>query len=393
MKFFKGEKGKKYLEYLFLIVIAIFFYKLVDMLPADISGIKVFFSIASPIIAGFVITFLLHLPALKIENLLKKTKGFFSKHSRGISVLLTYIAFFGIIALLIYAIIPIVAKNVVEFGKNIPQYTENAKKMLEEYMDEEGKIWGINVAETINNIPALVSRFLSPEKIMSVIGSVYSIGSSIITVILSLIISVYMMLDRDSLIKTCGKVLGIFMRGKTVSTIHDYLKRISNIFYRYVYSQLIDALIVSILFSITFYCLRIPYAIFFGVLIGVLNLVPYFGAIIGGVAVSLVTLITNGLTSAIITAVLILVIQQVDANIIQPRIVGETVGIRPLYVLAAITIGGGLFGFFGVLISVPVVASIRMIMIDLVEYTSKKRKAERLILVKKNEQQETNVTE
>ena len=144
-----------------------------------------------------------------------------------------------------------------------------------------------------------------------------------------------------------------------------------------------DAFIVSVLFTVIFAIIGVPYFFFFGILIGVLNLIPYFGAVTGGIVVSVVTLIANGFTPAIITAIIILVVQQLDANILQPRIVGGTVGIRPLYVLAAITVGGGLFGFLGILISVPLMATLRMILMDLVEYTSNKRTAERKAAAKK----------
>lgn len=385
MKFFKGDKGRKYLEYLFLIVIAIFFYKLIDIIPWSVEGVKAIFGIAAPVIAGFIITFLLHVPALKIEKLLKKTKGFFAKHARGFSVLLIYLILMALIALLIYAIAPIVTKNVVELAKNVPAYTQQIIDMLKGFSDENGLILGVDVFETLNKLPEFLINFFSTEKIFSVISGAYSVGSAIISVILAVIISVYMMLDRDALISTCGKVFGIFMRGKTVSAVHDYLKRISAIFYSYVYSQLLDALIVSVLFTIIFAIIGVPYFFFFGILIGVMNLIPYFGAVIGGVVVSVVTLIANGFTTAIITAILILVVQQLDANILQPRIVGETVGVRPLYVLAAITIGGGLLGFWGILISVPLMATVRMILIDLVEYTSKKRMTERKAAAKKVE--------
>lgn len=383
MKFFKGDKGRKYLEYLFLIIIAILFYKLVDIIPWSIDGVKAIFSITAPVISAFIITFLLHVPALKIENLLKKTKGFFAKHARGISVLAVYLILIIFITLFIYAIVPVLTRNVVELAKNVPGYTERVIAMLRGFADENGLIFGFDVFEALDKLPKYIVDFLSTERIFSVLSGAYSVGSTIVSVILTMIISVYMMLDRDGLISTCGKVMGIFVRGKTVSATHDYLKRISAIFYSYVYSQLLDALIVSVIFTIVFAIIGVPYFFFFGVLIGVMNLIPYFGAIIGGVIVVFVTLITNGLTSALITAALILVVQQLDANILQPRIVGETVGIRPLYVLAAITVGGGLFGFWGVLISVPTMATIRMILLDLVDYTSKKRTAERKAAAKK----------
>ncbi len=385
MTIFKGHRGKKYIEYLLLIIIAILFYKLADVIKAE--NIKAILGYASPIIGGVVIAFLLHIPALKIEKLFKKSKGFFNKHARGFSVFLTYLIALALITLLLYAILPVIFKNLIELIENLPEYSKTVISTLNQYADAEGMIYGVNVEELLNIIPQKIVSFFDVEKVGAILNGVYSVGSTIVSLGLSVIISVYIMLDRDQLIHTCGKVCGIFVRGKTVSAFHEYLKRICAIFYSYVYSQLLDAFIVSVIFIIAFYIIGVPYAFFFGFLVGICNLIPYFGAIIGGAIVSIVTLITNGFTTAIITAVVILVLQQIDANILQPKIVGETVGIRPIYVLAAITIGGGLFGFIGILISVPLMASLRMILVDLVEYTSKRRRAERLVLVKKEKRE------
>jgi predicted PurR-regulated permease PerM len=101
---------------------------------------------------------------------------------------------------------------------------------------------------------------------------------------------------------------------------------------------------------------------------GFCNLIPYFGALIGGAVVVLITLVSTGdILTTIIALVCLLVVQQVDANVIQPRIVADTVGLKPLYVLLAIMIGGGIFGFIGILVAVPVMAIIRMLIVDYIE--------------------------
>ena len=107
-----------------------------------------------------------------------------------------------------------------------------------------------------------------------------------------------------------------------------------------------------------------PYAVLLGMLLGLLNMIPYFGAIIGCIGIALVTLLTNGFAAALGVAIFIVVVQQVDANIIQPRVVGGSVGLRPIYVLLAITLFGGLFGFWGIFLGVPLMAIVQMFVKD-----------------------------
>jgi predicted PurR-regulated permease PerM len=136
---------------------------------------------------------------------------------------------------------------------------------------------------------------------------------------------------------------------KSVNFLHGYMIRATKICYSYIYSQLIDAVIVSTLCFIIFSIIGIPYAILFAIFMGFCNLIPYFGALIGGAVVVLITLVSTGdILTTIIALVCLLVVQQVDANVIQPRIVADTVGLKPLYVLLAIMIGGGIFGFIGI---------------------------------------------
>ena len=137
-----------------------------------------------------------------------------------------------------------------------------------------------------------------------------------------------------------------------------------DIFYKYLYGALLDALLVGVVVSIGLLVFRVPYAVLLGLLLGLMNLIPYFGAIIGGIGVVLCTLLTKNIYAAIGVAIYVVVIQQVDGNIIQPRIVGGSVGLRPIYVLLAITLFGGLFGFWGILLGVPLMAVLQMLVKD-----------------------------
>ena len=120
-----------------------------------------------------------------------------------------------------------------------------------------------------------------------------------------------------------------------------------------------------------------PNALLLGLMTGAMNMIPYFGAIIGGAFSILITLLSGGLYKAIFVAVYIIVMQQIDGNILQPRIVGNSIGLKPIYVLLSITIFGGLMGFWGIFLGVPIMAVIQMLIKDLIRYRARKRQAVR----------------
>ena len=135
-----------------------------------------------------------------------------------------------------------------------------------------------------------------------------------------------------------------------------------------------DAFVVGVLATIGFLIAGLPNAPALGMLLGLLNMIPYFGALIGGAFCVLVALISGNFYGALFVAVYILVMQQIDANVIQPRIVGHTVGIRPIYVLLGITLCGGIFGFWGVFLGAPIIAVVQMFLTDWIKLKDEKQK-------------------
>ena len=369
MKFYqKHRKLSTWILAFILVAALILFKEILAAVPMAISVIKNLLSILSPFIAGFILAFLLYVPCNKIEKLLGKSKkpNFMSKHKRGISVLSVYILFVAIIAVILALLAPWVVKNLIVLYNNRSSYYMTVIDFIYERCDEHGKLFGIDPGPIIEILNP--DRYLSAinlDKLTAIANGVYKFGSAIIGTILAVFSSVYMLLSREQLMRSFGRFMTLFIKAKTVKKTHSYLCKIADIFYSYIYSTLIDALIVATACTVAFIIIGIDYAPLFGILVGLANLVPYFGAIIAGVGVSVFTAITGGIVPAIITAACVLVIQQIDGNVIQPKIVGKNVGISPLYTLIAITLGSGLFGYAGLLLGVPVAATLRMFVSDI----------------------------
>lgn len=377
MNFFKKHKKLSIWVSAFVFVAAVIVFKeLFSAIPGILAAIGKLLSILAPFVAGFVIAFILYVPCKKLENLWKKIKkpAFFSKHARGISVFTVYISFIIIITVILILIAPWLSRNLIKLYDNRHEYYETVMNFINSKTDEEGKLFGLlNISSLVEMInPERLFSGLNIEKLTSLASGVYKFGSIVVDVILAIFSSVYMLLSRSSLIRSFGHFCTLFAPKMAVKKAYLYLRKIANIFYSYIYSALIDALIVGSACSIAFLIIGIDYAPLFGFAIGIANLIPYFGAIIAGVVVSVFTAVTGGFIKAIIVAVCILVIQQIDANVLQPRIIGQNVGIQPLLTLVAITVGGGIMGFWGVILGVPIAATLQMIVTDILEVHDKK---------------------
>lgn len=370
MNFFKKHKKLSVWISAFIFVAAVIIFKeVLTSLPVLFAAIKAVLSILSPFITGFVIAFILYVPCKKLEILLKKIKKpkFFANHARGISVMTVYISFVAIIVVALVLIIPRLVKNIILLYNNSDVYYNTFTNWINENCDAQGRLFGLvnitSLVETVN--PRRFFDSLNIEKLTSIASGVYKAGSAVIEVVMAIFSSVYMLLSRNSLIRSTGHFLTLFTKKENVLKIHSYLMKISDIFYTYIYSTLIDAVVVGVACSLAFIAIGIDFAPLLGFAVGFANLIPYFGAIIAGVLVAVFALLSEGLITALIVGACILVIQQIDANILQPRIIGKSVGIQPLLTLVAITLGGGILGFWGIILGVPLAATLQMIITDI----------------------------
>ena len=157
--------------------------------------------------------------------------------------------------------------------------------------------------------------------------------------------------------------------------MRKYFNKSNEIFCNFLAGQIFDAIVVGVLTSVAMSIMGVKYAVVLGIFIGIFNLIPYFGAIIA-VAISVIlTLITGGLPLAVEMAIVIIILQQIDANIINPKIVGDSVKISPLLVIFSVTVGGAYFGVMGMFLAVPFAALVKVILDDMVEINlAQKRK-------------------
>lgn len=325
--------------------------------------------ILTPFVIGFGLAFLLYAPAAKLEGLFSRAKPrLIHAHARAFAVLIVYLVLAILFGLVLTFAAPALVKGLMDFVKAIPTYYKNALAMLEEWTHPGGLLEGFNVQEKVEEIYKYLSSYLTVENVTAYLSGIANFASSLLDVFMAVIISIYMLLSRESLLRALRAIAGLFLKQKPMALLSDYGHKSAKIFYNYLYSQALDALVVGVIVSIALAIIGVPNAIALGLMVGLMNMIPYFGAIIGGAICVLVTLLSGDWIRAIIVGLSILAIQQLDGNVLQPRIVSQSVGVRPIYVLLAITVGGGLFGFWGIFLAVPAMAIIQMLVVDYINY-------------------------
>ncbi len=359
--------------YWFLLGIAlILVYKGLDNYDSVMNGIKGLMNVLSPFIVGIFIAYLLYMPARKFEEWFNKVKiKFIRKRSRVLSVITVYLIILAIIVVLFSCIMPIVFGSIADFLNNLQGYITSA---VENYnkLPEDSFLKGQIVQDAIHSLQNInIKQYFNVEQIIGYVTNAISAVFSVIDIFIAIIVSIYILTERKQIIAFLKKLTGAIFKENTYKNIDKYFNNSNEIFFKFIASQFLDAVVVGILVTIALTIMKVKYAPLLGFFIGMFNMIPYVGAIIATVIAVLVTLITGGLSQAIWMIIVVVILQQIDANIINPKIVGQSLKISPLLVLFAVTVGGAYFGILGMFLAVPVIAILKILINDYIEYKNK----------------------
>mgnify|MGYP004444540175 FL=1 len=368
------KRGKKWIYWFSLGVSLIIIYKILDSFSAIGNWFSNLFSILSPFIVGIIIAYILYIPSKKLERAFSKIKlKFISKKARGLSVFIVYLLLLLILFFAFKFIVPLLIESFQDLVNNLQSYYVGIKNSIAD-LPEDSFLKSDTAMKALNDLTTFkIEDYISMDKLTKYAQGVISFASGIFDIFVAFIVSVYLLLERNDIVKFFKKFAESSFKKDTYKNITKYFKQSNEIFCNFLIGQLSDAIVVGIMTSIAMSIMHVKYAVMLGIFIGVLNMIPYFGAIIA-VAISIfITLLTGGLTQAIEMAVVVIILQQVDANIINPKIVGDSVKISPLLVIFAVTVGGAYFGVMGMFIAVPVAAIIKLLINDLIEYNYVKK--------------------
>lgn len=386
--------GKKWLYWFVLGVAIIVVYKALDNFGDVMGTIQKFCDIITPFFAGIFISYLLYMPCRKMEQIYTKSNvKLVTKKARSLSILTVYLIIVILFVILINFILPVVFDSVVDLINNIQNYYEIAIQKYN-HLPDDNILKGDMVNAMIQSMQNLdIKQYFQLDRILEYILSAINAITSVFNLLVAVIVSVYILAERKQILNALKKLAEAVLKEKTYKSLGKYFNNSNEIFFKFIASQFLDAIIVGILVTIAMSVMGIKYAPLLGFLIGLSNMIPCIGAIVATVIAAIITLITGGLSQAIWMLIVVIILQQIDAHIINPKIIGQSLKISPLLVIFAIMVGGAYFGILGMFLSVPAIAVVRILIEDYVDYKIAMKKSVEILKTKEKIQGQIEIEE
>lgn len=345
-----NKKPGSVLDWLGIIFASIAFYVLLQNLGPLVNGAGTLLGILSPFAGGIVLAYILD-PMVRFFQK-KLMRG--NKRWRWVSILLAYVVGILILVLLAWLVVPQVIGSIVTLFSNIPSYVQSVQDTLL-YLQDTFEIEMPHAVEALDNYETLlkVIKGWAPQ----IMASIGSFASNFVAIFTAVAASVYMLADKDHLLHQLRTVTHALLPHSVAENVLRICHYANENFTGFFVGKIIDSAIIGVLTFCSMSLLRLDYAVLISVIVGITNIIPVFGPFIGAVPGVLILLFVDPI-QALIFLVLILIIQQVDGNFIGPKILGQSIGISAFWVLFSIILGGDLLGLVGMVIGVPVFATI-----------------------------------
>lgn len=350
----------------------------------EVGAIISFISgIISPFVWGGAIAFVMNIPMRGIERrLLGRWKGKLAdRFKRTVSIILSYVFIIFVISFVVMTVVPQLGKTIMEIGNKMPAFFNRVYAELEMIFAENPQI-----IEYLNNLQpekfdwkSIFSNMFAFLKngVGSMLTSTVSVASSIIggvaNVVIAFIFSFYVLSQKEKLENQGNRILKAYCPEKVYKYLRKVLSILNNNFSSFISGQCLEAVILGSMFIIILTIFRIPYALLIGVLIAFTSLIPVVGAFIG-CAVGAFLILVDSPMKALIFIIIFLVLQQIEGNLIYPHVVGSSVGLPSIWVLAAVTVGGSLMGVMGMLMFIPLVSTVYILLRDDVNTRNERKK-------------------
>ena len=324
------------------------------------SSVKVLtnvLGIVTPVIIGIFLAFVLNFPLSFIEKkILKGDSRIMQKIRRPVALLISLLLLFGVMALIVILVIPQSINAFQEISGQIPAYYQQLLNWADKNMTNLPWLKDYILKFDFSSAN-LGQNLFSNAGIMAggLLQGITGVLGGVLNGILGLSFAIFILISKETLLRQLDMIMQAYMSPQKRAKVKYYIGVVSETFGKYVTGQVIEATVVGFACTISMIVLRFPYATVIGPLVGLSSLIPMIGAILGG-AVGFLLILTVSPVQALFFLLFIIVFQQLDGMFVYPRIVGSSVGLPPLWVFFAVTIGGALFGFVGIFLGVPSLA-------------------------------------
>ncbi len=348
---------------MFLIAFTVILMFVLNNLDAAMNIIKYILGLFSPLLFGFGIAFVLNVPLRYIESrIFYSKKKVVQKIKRPISILLSIIIIVLLITAVLVLVVPEVIKTFNVLIDLIPAFFEKVKDKATEYYNEYPEIKNIadSIYENRISISDTIMNFLKSGAgglVGTTFGLISSVFGGIVNFVVSLIFGIYILSNKEKLKRQIVRISKAWFPEKLTDKVFHVFSVANEVFRRFVVGQITEAFILGTLCTIGMMIFRFPYSGMIGALVGMTALIPIVGAFIGA-GVGAFMIMMDDPVKAVLFVIFIIVLQQLEGNIIYPKVVGSSVGLPAMWVLAAVTVGGGFMGILGMLLGVPLASTI-----------------------------------
>ena len=380
----KDRKFAKYVGWFIFAVALITIYKTIDSVGIVFKWFQGLVKLLAPFGFAVLLAYLLYFPCRKIEKWIRKSKWkVISKRARGLAITIIYVIVIIAIILLFKVIFPLLYESLIELAKSLPNYYNKAIELLESQPEDSllTKIDTVSYVKRLEEINAseMIINFLNYDNISKYIKTITSFAGAIFDLFITLVVSFYILTERTDIKSFCKNLFHAIFSEKGYNRISRYYGKLNDIFYKFITAQIFDAFIVGIITTVAMNIMHVKYAGLLGFLIGLFNIIPYFGAIIAVGFAVILTIFTGGLAQALWLALVVIVLQQIDANIINPKILGDSLNISRILIVFSVTLFGAWFGVVGMFLAVPMIGLIKVFVLDFIEEREKEKELEATI--------------
>jgi predicted PurR-regulated permease PerM len=336
----------------FILLVAFIMYKVIDNHYYFITQLRFLWTLMSPFIWAFGIAYILNPLMVWLESN--------RKIKRPVSLAIVYVMLLGVLTLMVTIVTPVILQNITDIMEKLPGYIARSERWVNEKIIEFGIIEGLGESffnfNDLNRIFTRVLNFLNIT-FSTLINRVVGITSGIAKMLLGLLISVYLLADKEKFISSIKRICYAYLGESKSEELFEFGRETDRVFSNFLIGKLIDSAIIGLICYIGLSLLRVNFALLLSIIVGVCNMIPYFGPFIGAVPAVLITLFYDP-PKALWVTLFVLALQQFDGLILGPKILGDKVGLSPFYIILSIIIGGGFFGIIGMLLGVPVLKTI-----------------------------------
>lgn len=361
------------------------------MYSKEVLGVaELFLGMLTPFLVGAAMAFVLNLPAGFIERKLfagwknEKTAGL----KRGLSIVLAIFFVIAVIVFVILMVVPQLTRTLMELGKVVPAFFENLvadlEVLLAEYPEFQDSIAALeSISIDWNSVFSYLTGFLKngvSSIVTSTVGFAGNLASMIFDGVISFVFAIYILSGKEKLGKQVKKLFQAYLPEKGYGKVLKVLALCNNNFAKFISGQCLEAVILGTLFVICMTIFQLPYAVLVGVLIAFTALIPIVGAFIGCAVGAFLILMVDPF-KALFFVVMFLVLQQLEGNLIYPRVVGNSVGLPAIWVLVAVSVGGSMFGIVGMLVFIPLMSTLYALLRENVNTRIEKKEKQRKSLL------------